>query len=264
MQTVEFIEQFKQQSGLIYCFSRKQVDELTGLLAGEGFSVKAYHAGLSDHDRRRNQELFIRDDVQIMVATVAFGMGINKPDIRFVLHYDLPQNVEGYYQQIGRAGRDGLPAHCLLLFGYGDIRKIRFLIDQKSEQEQRVARMHLEHLVGLAETDQCRRIPLLRYFGEEYQSVDCGMCDNCLNEPQELVDITIPAQKFLSCVKRTGEMFGAVHIIDVLRGSQAKKVLSFHHDQLSTYGIGSEYSKKQWFHLSRQFLQKGLMTQDQQ
>ena len=264
VQTVEFIEQFKQQSGLIYCFSRKQVDELTELLAGEGFSVKPYHAGLSDHDRQRNQESFIRDDVQIMVATVAFGMGINKPDIRFVLHYDLPQNVEGYYQQIGRAGRDGLQAHCLLLFGYGDIRKIRFLIDQKSDQEQRVARMHLEHLLGLAETDQCRRIPLLRYFGEEYRTADCGMCDNCLNEPEELVDVTVPAQKFLSCVKRTGEMFGANHIIDVLRGSQAKKVINFHHDELSTYGIGTEYSKKQWFHLSRQFLQKGLMKQDQQ
>ncbi len=264
LQTVEFIEQFPEQSGLIYCFSRKQVDELTGLLAGEGFSVKPYHAGLSDHDRQRNQESFIRDDVQIMVATVAFGMGINKPDIRFVLHYDLPQNIEGYYQQIGRAGRDGLQADCLLLFGYGDIRKIRFLIDQKADQEQRVARMHLDHLVGLVETDQCRRIPMLRYFGEEYQASDCGMCDNCLNEPEELVDITIPAQKFLSCVKRTGEMFGAGHIIDVLRGSQAKKVLNFRHDQLSTYNIGAEYSKQQWFHLSRQFLQKGLLTQDSQ
>jgi ATP-dependent DNA helicase RecQ len=263
-QTVEFIEQFPEQSGLIYCFSRKQVDELADVLAGKGFSVKPYHAGLSDNERQRHQELFVRDDVQIMVATVAFGMGINKPDIRFVLHYDLPQNIESYYQQIGRAGRDGLQAQCLLLFSYGDIRKIRFLIDQKAGQEQRIARMHLDQLVGLVETDVCRRIPLLRYFGEEYEAADCGMCDNCLTEPDELVDITILAQKFLSCVKRTGELFGAGHIIDVLRGSHAQKVLKFGHNQLSTYGIGTEYSKKQWFHLSRQFLQKGLILQDMQ
>jgi len=262
LQTVEFLEKFPNQSGIIYCLTRKQVDELAEILITEGFSVKPYHAGLSDVERRKNQELFIRDDVQIMVATIAFGMGINKPNIRFIVHYDLPKNIESYYQQIGRAGRDGLRAHCLLLFSYGDIRKIRFFIDQKTGQEQRVANIHLNTLVGFAETDVCRRIPLLKYFGEEYSTPKCDMCDNCVAGEQELVDLTIPAQKFLSCVKRTGEMFGAGHVIDVLRGSQAQKVLKFGHTRLSTYGIGKEFSKKQWFHLSRQFLQKGLMTQD--
>ena len=264
LQTVEFLEKFPEQSGIIYCLSRKQVDELSAMLDQEGFSVKPYHAGLSDQERHRNHELFIRDDVQIMVATIAFGMGINKPNIRFILHYNLPRNIESYYQQIGRAGRDGLPAHCLLLFGYGDLRTIRFFIDQKVEQEQRVAKMHLDHMLGFAESDLCRRIPLLRYFGEERKEERCEMCDNCLTEKKELADITIPAQKFLSCVKRSDEMFGAGHIIDILRGSKSQKILKFGHEKLSTYGIGLEFSKKQWFHFSRQFLQKDLVSQDPQ
>ncbi|MCP4401235.1 MAG: RecQ family ATP-dependent DNA helicase, partial [bacterium] len=264
LQTIEFIEKFPDQSGIIYCSSRKQVDELTTVLTQEGFSAKAYHAGLSDRERHRNHDLFIRDDAQIMVATIAFGMGINKPNIRFILHYDLPRNIESYYQQIGRAGRDGLPAHCLLLLGYGDLRTIRFFIEQKNGQEQRVARMHLDQMLGFAETDVCRRIPLLRYFGENHREERCGMCDNCLTEKKERIDITIPAQKFLSCVKRSDEMFGAGHIIDILRASKSQKVLKFGHEKLSTYGIGLEFSKKQWFHLSRQFLQKGLMGQDPQ
>ena len=264
LQTVEFVEQFPQQSGIIYCATRRQVDELAAILAGEGFSAKPYHAGLSDQERHRNQDAFIRDDVQIIVATIAFGMGIDKPNIRFIVHYDLPKNIESYYQQIGRAGRDGLRAHCLLLYSYSDIRTIKYFIDQKSPEEQRIAALHLDAMVGLAETDVCRRVPLLRYFGEQYTASNCGMCDNCTQTRQDLVDITIPAQKFLSCVKRTGEIFGAGHVIDVLHGSRAQKVVKHRHDQLSTYGIGLEYSKKQWFHLSRQFLQKGLMTQDAQ
>jgi len=261
-QTLEFLKKFTNQSGIIYCLARHQVDELTEVLANEGFSVKPYHAGLPDIERHHNQELFIRDDVQIMVATIAFGMGINKPNIRFILHYDLPKNIESYYQQIGRAGRDGLHAHCLLLFSYADIQKIKYFINQKEVQEQRIATLHLNALVGLAETDECRRIPLIRYFGEHYFTPKCEMCDNCLAEEQTLVDVTIPAQKFLSCVKRTGEMFGAGHIIDVLRGSQAQKAIKHKHHELSTYGIGKEYSKKQWFYLSRQFIQKELMLQD--
>lgn len=261
-QTMQFLKKFPEQSGIVYCLSRKQVDELTLTLETSGHSVKPYHAGLPDRERRRNQELFIRDDVQIMVATVAFGMGINKPNVRFILHHDLPMNIEGYYQQIGRAGRDGLPAHCLLLFGYGDIQKLKYFIGRKSEQEQRVANIHLNALIGFAESDACRRIPLLKYFGEEYAAAACGTCDNCTDEKQVLDDITIPVQKFLSCVRRTGERFGAGHVIDILRGSQSQRVFSFNHDKLSTYGIGKEISKKEWFSLSRQCLQKGLLNQD--
>jgi ATP-dependent DNA helicase RecQ len=261
-QTLEFIKKFPNQSGIIYCLARRQVDELTEILANEGFSVKPYHAGLSDQERQENQKRFIRDDIQIMVATIAFGMGINKPNIRFVLHYDLPQNIESYYQQIGRAGRDGLHAICLFLFGYGDIQKIKFFISQKEESEQRKAALHLNAIIRLAETDECRRIPLLQYFGENYTSPKCEMCDNCLTEKKARINVTIPAQQFLSCVKRTGEVFGAGHIIDVLRGSKAQNVLKRNHQELSTYGIGKDYSKKQWFHLSRQFIQKELIFQD--
>lgn len=261
-QLTRFLAKFENQSGIIYCFTRRQVDELTRKLEERGLSVRPYHAGLSDEERRENQDLFIRDDIQIIVATIAFGMGINKSNIRFVVHYDLPKNIESYYQEIGRAGRDGLRADCLLLFGYGDIHKIKYFIDQKDEPERRVAYMHLNALLRFAETDVCRRIPLLDYFGEDYSQQKCAMCDNCLIQEQDLTDITIPAQKFLSCIRKTGQIFGAAHIIDVLRGSKSKKVMKFNHQQLSTYGIGTDLSKNQWFHLSRQFIQKGLLHQD--
>ncbi|MGB5747783.1 MAG: DNA helicase RecQ [Desulfobacterales bacterium] len=261
-QTIEFIRKFPDQSGIIYCFSRKQVEDLNAILENEGFSVRPYHAGLSDMDRHRNQEAFIRDDVLIIVATIAFGMGIDKPNVRFVVHFDLPQNIESYYQEIGRAGRDGLKSHCLLLFSYGDVQKIKYFIDQKNDHEKRVANIHLSSLIRLAETEICRRIPLMHYFGEGYTIDKCNMCDNCLSEEKDPVDITVDAQKFLSCVKRTGEKFGSNHLIDVLRGSQAKKVQQFGHHRLSTYGIGQSYSKKQWQQLSRQFLHKELMVQD--
>ena len=261
-QTIEFLKNYPDQSGIIYCFSRRQVDDLYEILQSKGYSVRPYHAGLSDIERARNQELFIRDDVQIIVATIAFGMGIDKPNVRFVIHFDLPKNIETYYQEIGRAGRDGLRAHCLLLFSYADIQKIKYFINQKDDHEQRVANIHLNSLLQFVETDECRRIPLLTYFGEDYSTEKCDMCDNCLAGERTFVDITVPAQKFLSCVKRTDEIFGANHIIDVLRGSQSKKVLKFGHANLSTYGIGKEYSRKQWFHLARQFIQKGLMIQD--
>ncbi|MCP4214929.1 MAG: DNA helicase RecQ [bacterium] len=261
-QLLAFIKKFPEQSGIVYCFTRKKVEEVHALLASKGIDAKPYHAGLPEDIRRQNQELFIRDDVQIIVATVAFGMGINKSNIRFVVHHDLPKNIESYYQEIGRAGRDGLRADCLLLFSYGDIQKIRYFIDQKNDQEQRVAAMHLNALVGFAETDICRRIPLLKYFGETYEGKNCGMCDNCLKTEDDYSDISIPAQKFLSCVRKTGSIFGGGHVIDVLRGSKSQKVLKFNHDDLSTYGIGKDISKKQWFHLSRQFIQKGLLLQD--
>jgi len=263
-QTVEFLRGFAEQSGIIYCFSRRQVDELAEALRANGFSALPYHAGLSDDDRRFNQELFIRDDVQIIVATIAFGMGINKPNVRFVVHYDLPKNIEGYYQEIGRAGRDGLRSECLLLFGYGDRQKIQYFIDKKEGQERRVAQQHLDAMIDYAESMTCRRKPLLAYFGEQYSDDKCDMCDNCHNGETKWDDLTIPAQMFLSCVKRTGEMFGAGHVVKVLRGSTAQKVLKFGHDKLSTYGIGKDFGEKQWLHMSRQFLRQGLLEKDRE
>lgn len=264
-QVREVLEKFLNQSGIIYCATRKKVNELSEMLINEGFSAAPYHAGLSDTERRNNQEAFVRDDLQVIVATLAFGMGIDKPNVRFVIHYDLPKNVEGYYQEIGRAGRDGLDAHCLLLFSYGDIHKIKFFIDQKSDHEKRLAQSHLDAIIGYAECTLCRRIPLLAYFGEVYdsagQSNGCGMCDICLGNTT-LVDITVSVQKFLSCVKRTGELFGIVHIIDVLLGSKNKKVLEHQHQNVSTYGIGTELTKKQWSHLGRQCVQHGLLISD--
>lgn len=260
-----FVEQHPDQSGIIYCQSRSGVDEVTAKLQQDGFSALAYHAGLSSSKRSDYQERFIRDDVNIIVATIAFGMGINKPDVRYVLHYDLPKNIEGYYQQIGRAGRDGLDADCLLLFGYGDTGKIRFFIEQMSnEQEKRLANMHLTQMLSLAEAEDCRRAPLLAYFGETAAKENCGNCDNCISEGKEKSDLTVAAQKFLSCVLRTGQRFGAGHIIDVLRGSNAEKVLQNQHNLLSTYNIGNELTKKQWMTLSRQLTQKGLLIQEEQ
>jgi ATP-dependent DNA helicase RecQ len=261
-QTLNFLDKHKKQSGIIYCFSRNQVDELYEELDERGFSVKPYHAGLSDKDRMKNQEKFIKDDISIIVATVAFGMGINKPNVRFVIHYDLPKNIESYYQEIGRAGRDGLHADCLLLFGYGDIRKINYFIDQKEGKEKLVAKQHLDKLVRYAESYICRRIPLLTYFGEDYSQENCEICDNCTSEKKELVDITTEAQKFLSCVKRTGEIYGAMHITDVLLGSKNKKVLEKGHDGLSTYGIGKEHPKDVWLSISHQLIVKNLLSKD--
>jgi ATP-dependent DNA helicase RecQ len=262
-QTIRFIQKFPEQSGIIYCFSRRQVDDLALALQNRGFSALPYHAGLSDEERKKNQDAFIHDEVQIIVATIAFGMGINKPNVRFIVHFDLPQNIESYYQQIGRSGRDGLRAHCLLLFSYADVQKIKYLIGQKEESEQLVAKQHLTELLRFAEADVCRRLPLLSYFGETYAEESCGMCDNCLAEEKTLVDITTPALMFLSCVKRTGELFGAGHIIDVLLGAQNEKVEKFSHQNLSTYGIGKELTKKQWQRLSRQVIQKGFLHQEE-
>jgi ATP-dependent DNA helicase RecQ len=262
-QTIKMLERYKEQSGIIYCFSRKQVDELAAYLASKGYSVRPYHAGLEDSERRRNQDAFIRDDAQIIVATIAFGMGINKPNVRFVIHFDLPKSIENYYQEIGRAGRDGLFAHCLLFYSYSDAAKISYFIDQKEGNEKRVAIQHLNDIVRYAEDElTCRRKPLLNYFGESAAFDNCSNCDNCTSAPTPLADITIFAQKFLSCVKRAEEKFGAGHITDILLGSENEKVLRWEHNKLSTYGIGKELTKKQWMHIARQLLTMGYLRQE--
>jgi ATP-dependent DNA helicase RecQ len=262
-QILEFLEKFPDQSGIIYCFSRGQVDALSAKLSDYGYSVKPYHAGLSDEVRSRNQELFLKDEVQIIVATIAFGMGIHKTNVRFVIHHDIPKSIESYYQEIGRAGRDGLSAHCLLLYSYADVSKIKYFIDQKENfEEKEIAGHHLSMLIDYAEAVSCRRIPLITYFGENYSAENCGMCDNCIGEKTRREDVTLHARMFLSCIKRTNEGFGTNHIIDILRGSESRKILDFGHQNLTTYGIGKEYSKKYWQHLAQQCIREGAVSRD--
>ncbi len=264
-QVIDFLDQHKNQSGIIYCFSRKQVDNLHEELSELGYSTKPYHAGLSDEERNTNQDLFTKDEVQIIVATIAFGMGINKSNVRFVIHHDLPKNLESYYQEIGRSGRDGVRADCLLLFSYADISKINYFIDQKEdERERQSAKTHLEAMIKYSETEICRRNPLINYFGESYNESYCGMCDNCLEDESENqnVDATIFAQKFLSAIKRTGEVFGLNYIADVLLGNETDRILSNNHHKLSVFGIGKELKKKQWQMLAHQLIRKGIILRD--
>jgi ATP-dependent DNA helicase RecQ len=268
----ELLAQVKQTdgSGIIYCLSRKKVDELTHKLSTDGIKALPYHAGLDGETRTNNQTSFIRDDVQWMIATVAFGMGINKPDVRSVIHYDLPRNIEGYYQESGRAGRDGEPAHCTLYFGLGDIKTIEYLIAQKIDretgealaEEQRIATQQLRRVINYAEASECRRIIQLGYFGEGFPG-NCGNCDNC-KYPRPIADWTIEAQKLLSCVARfsqRGRNFGLSHTIDVLRGSKADKILKNGHDTLSTYGIGKDRTLDEWRMLGRSLLHQGLIDE---
>ncbi|MCY7334063.1 MAG: DNA helicase RecQ, partial [Pseudanabaena sp. CAN_BIN31] len=266
---INLLRQIKriQGSGIVYCLSRKRVNEISDRLREDGIEAIPYHAGLGAKEREENQTRWIRDDVQVMVATVAFGMGINKPDVRFVIHYDIPKNIEGYYQESGRAGRDGEDSHCTLFLGYQDLETIKYLIAQKVdpetndplEAEQRIAQQQLRQVVDYAEGSACRRTILLRYFGENFHG-DCANCDNCLT-PKPMEDWTVEAQKFLSCVARTKERFGGAHIIEVLRGSRKEKILQHGHDQLSTHGIGKDHSLDEWRQLSRSLVHQGLLTQ---
>ncbi|MCW9707047.1 DNA helicase RecQ [Fodinibius salsisoli] len=262
-QTLDFLYTRKKQSGIIYCFSRKQVEELYVELKKEGHSVKPYHAGLSKKLRARNQELFIRDDISIIVATIAFGMGIDKPNVRFVMHYDMPKNIESYYQQIGRAGRDGLRSDCLMLYSRSDKQKIQYFINQKEGKEKEVAEKHLKDLMNFLEHDECRRVPLMNYFGETYERDECGMCDNCLSLDAEVEDLTVHAQKFLSCIARTDQAHDAYYIADILRGSSKDKIVEKGHDELSTYNIGNEWAKEQWILLGRMLVKQGYLTQQE-
>ena len=258
-QLLEFIRSRPDDSGIVYCASRKSAESLAGNLNEDSINSKPYHAGLTSSDRTKNQEAFLRDDVRVITATIAFGMGINKPNVRFVIHYDLPKNLESYYQETGRAGRDGLPSECVLLFSASDVAKQLHFIDEKSESEGRIARAQLQQMVHYAETRECRRVTLLRYFGEEYEKSSCEGCDNCLT-PRETFDGTILAQKFLSCVHaKSGFGFGLNHIADVLRGADTQGIRQRGHNELSTYGIGAELKREAWQAIGRELLRLGFI-----
>ena len=264
-QVLEIARSRNAESGIIYCQSRKSVESLAERLKSDGINALPYHAGLPAKERASNQELFIRDEVKVVCATIAFGMGIDKPNVRFVIHYDLPKNVEGYYQETGRAGRDGLPAECVLLFSAADVIKHQMFINEKpNPNEQRIAREQLNQMIHYAEAAQCRRVSLLEYFGESFGESNCGGCDNC-TDPREQFDGTTAAQKFLSCVYRIWTHsrlnVGLNHIVETLTGADTEKIRRWGHDQLSTYGIGNEYKRADWTHIGRQLVRLGLLHQ---
>jgi ATP-dependent DNA helicase RecQ len=262
-QVLGFLQSRRGECGIIYCGKRRQVDELCEALNANGWPTLPYHAGLDAGVRQRNQDQFTKDQVPLMVATIAFGMGINKANVRFVIHAHLPRDLEGYYQEIGRAGRDGLRAQCLLLYSRADAFVHRHFIDQGAASERPGRNARLEALMRFAEVHGCRRVPLLAYFGERLAS-PCGHCDNCRGKaaPGEALDVTVDARKFFTCVQATGEVFGQAHIIAVLRGSKGERVLARRHDRLSVYGAGEDRSQETWRHLAQQFLQLGFIEQN--
>jgi ATP-dependent DNA helicase RecQ len=264
-QTLALVKARPREAGIIYCASRKTAESVAERLQSHGLGARPYHAGLTASLRAENQDLFLRDRIRIICATIAFGMGINKPNVRYVLHYDLPKNIEGYYQETGRAGRDGLPSDCILLFSAGDVVKQTSFIDEKSDpEEQRLARTQLRQMVHFAECPTCRRAELLRYFSEQYPEENCGGCDNCL-APRETFDGTLAAQKLLSCAfrvrQKNGFSFGLNHLVEILAGGQNEPIRRWGHDQLSVYGIGSEHKRADWQAIGRQLIRLGLLKQ---
>jgi ATP-dependent DNA helicase RecQ len=267
-QLLAFLRERPREAGIVYCQSRKTTESVAERLRSEGIPAAPYHAGLEHEERAANQDAFLRDRVRVVCATIAFGMGINKPNVRFVVHYDLPKNLEGYYQETGRAGRDGLPAECLLLFSAGDVAKQIGFIDEKSDPaERKHAREQLDGMVRYAELPTCRRAALLSYFGESTAVENCGACDNCLS-PRETWDGTLAAQKLLSCVWRAREAsysrsasFGLGHLIEVLTGADTERIRKWKHEQLSTYGIGREHSRAEWQAIGRELQRLGYLRQ---
>ncbi|HTW84874.1 MAG TPA: DNA helicase RecQ [Candidatus Sulfotelmatobacter sp.] len=253
------------EAGIVYAGSRANTEKLADALAGAGIPAVAYHAGLDAQTRSRRQEAFIRDDVRVVCATIAFGMGIDKSNVRFVVHWDVPRSLEGYYQETGRAGRDGLPAECAWFFAYGDIARVERFVAEKPESEQPAAREQLERIVRFAYSNDCRRRALLAYFGETYPAPNCEGCDNCL-EPRASYDATLDAQKLLSCIYRVRESHGygvgIAHVVDVLVGARTEKIERWFHDRLSTYGIGKDRDRTAWRHLADELLRLGLISQD--
>jgi ATP-dependent DNA helicase RecQ len=260
-QLLTFLQDHKNSSGIVYALSRKRVEEVAEKLKDEGINAKAYHAGLPAEIRKSVHQQFIRDEVDIVVATVAFGMGIDKPNVRFVVHYDLPKNIEGYYQETGRAGRDGLASEALLLFGMQDVATAKHFVENVTDEEQRrLENFKLSSMVDFSEAQTCRRNVLLNYFAEPSHK-PCGNCDICL-DPPTLFDGKEAAQKALSCIYRMNQGFGAKQVIDVLRGMDNERIRNLQHNQLSTYGIGKEYSAQEWSSVLRQLIHLGYIYQD--
>src|SRR2546430_9434379 len=264
-QLLSFVNARPDDSGIVYCQSRNNTENVAARLQTDGINAQPYHAGLDAKTRATNQELFLCDDVRVICATIAFGMGINKPNVRFVVHHDLPKNVEGFYQETGRAGRDGLPSECLLLFSAGDAVKYSRFIDEISDEKQRqIATTQLRQMVDFAESGECRRIGLLRYFGEDFRESNCGGCDNCLT-PRETYDGTLAGQKFLSCVYRVREKsginFGINQIVEVLAGAETENIIKWDHHTVSTYGIGKEFSRVEWRSIGRELIRLGYLRQ---
>jgi ATP-dependent DNA helicase RecQ len=260
-QLMQFLAARADQSGIVYALSRRKVEEIAGRLRDAGIRAAPYHAGYPSAERASVQDAFLRDDLQVVVATVAFGMGIDKPNVRYVVHYDLPRHIEGYYQETGRAGRDGLPSDALLLYGAQDVVTARRLIDNNQNPDQRRIEVHkLNAMVALAEAVTCRRRLLLNYFGDPLPA-DCGNCDVCSDPPQRF-DATVDAQKALSCIYRVGQRFGIRHVIDVLRGADTERLRQLGHTRLSTYGIGADRSEQAWTSIVRQLIHLGYIEQD--